>query len=141
MLLYLDTSAFLPLLIREPGSPLCRRLWREAEICTSSALLRVEAMAALGQAERMGRLSARQLRHVLAEAEELMGEMSLVQVTSELTVTAARLAVDLALRGYDAVHAASALVVVSSDSAAATGDAARLQAWSALGLTTVDTRA
>lgn len=153
MLLYLDASAFVPLLVDEPSSGLCRRLWGDAEVVASSVLLRVESMAALAQAERMGRLRARQLAGLVRSAEQILGQVALLSVTPELTVTAARLAVGLGLRGYDAVHAASALALVSTplvgsgteggskDVAAASGDSELLRAWSDLGLTTIDTRA
>jgi hypothetical protein len=37
---YFDTSAFVPLLIAEPSSGLCRRLWDDADVVvTTSAVL------------------------------------------------------------------------------------------------------
>jgi uncharacterized protein with PIN domain len=54
---YVDTSAFVPLLINEPTSEACRRFWDDADVVVSSRLLYVETAAALAQARRMGRLT------------------------------------------------------------------------------------
>lgn len=50
MIGYLDASAFVPLLIAEPGSAACRRFWNDADSVVSSRLLYVETAAALAQA-------------------------------------------------------------------------------------------
>jgi uncharacterized protein len=65
---YLDTSAFVPLLVAEPGSPACRRFWDDADTVVSCRLLYVEAAAALAQAQRMARLDAR--RYVRARQSD-----------------------------------------------------------------------
>ena len=141
MLLYLDTSAFIPLVVDEPSSRLCRRLWSEAAAVCSSALVRVEVAAALARAERLGRLTADQLATCLASAAELLEQTAIVAPTTDLLADAADLAVRLGLRGYDAVHAASALSVRSDETVAAAGDSALIGAWRELGLTTVTTSA
>jgi len=43
-----------------------------------------------------------------------------------------------ALRGYDAVHCATALAVASEDFVAIAGDHDLLRAWSELGIATID---
>ena len=68
MIGYLDTSAFIPLLIDEPTSEACRRFWDDADVIVSSRLLYVETAAALAQAGRMGaspRASISRSVHVL----------------------------------------------------------------------------
>lgn len=139
MLLYLDTSAFIPLVLEEPSSSLCRSLWRDAAGVCSSAIVRVESAAALAQAHRMGRLTAEQLSTCLASARELLDQTALLAPTPAVLSDAADLAVRLGLRGYDAVHAASATSVGSPDLVAVAGDGALLGAWRRLGLTTVAT--
>ena len=139
MLLYLDTSAFIPLLLEEPSSQLCRRLWNDAAAVCSSALVRVESAATLAQAHRMGRLTADQLSACLSSAQELLEQTALLVPTPALLADAADLAVRLGLRGYDAVYAASAASAGSTDLVAAAGDGALLGAWQSLGLTTVAT--
>jgi uncharacterized protein len=53
--------------------------------------------------------------------------------------TAAELADVLALRGYDAVHCASAGQFEDADFVVASGDKRLLDAWKSLGLATFDT--
>jgi predicted nucleic acid-binding protein len=52
---YLDTSAFVPLLIEEPTSAACLEFWNAADAVISTRLLYVESAAALARAERNGR--------------------------------------------------------------------------------------
>lgn len=139
MLLYLDTSAFIPLVLDEPSSAVCRRLWVESAAVCSSALLPVEAAATLARAGRMGRLSVAQRDACLDSAAELVDQMSLLAVSPLVLSKAADLAVHLGLRGYDAVHAASAMTVLSDRTIAAAGDGELLAAWRAVGLATVST--
>ena len=51
MIGYLDTSAFIPLLLKEPSSAACRRFWDDCDAVVSNRLLYVETAAALAQAE------------------------------------------------------------------------------------------
>ncbi|MCK6211575.1 type II toxin-antitoxin system VapC family toxin [Georgenia sp. EYE_87] len=137
MLLYVDTSALVPLIVDEPSSPLCRDVWRRAETRCSSVLLRVETAAALAQARRMGRLTAEQLSNGLRAAEALLRSMYLVSVTPGVATAAADIAVAHDLRGYDAVHAATAVSVASPDTAVVSGDRALLAASVRLELTVI----
>lgn len=141
MIVYFDSSALVPLLVGEPGSELCRRLWTGADEIVTCRIAFVEVAAALAQAQRLGRLSTAQLERTLVGLEQLWSGLSIIELDAPLSSTAANLATRLALRGYDAVHAAAAALVASEDTVAAAGDQALLRAWGALGLSTVDTRA
>ncbi|HEX3813356.1 MAG TPA: PIN domain-containing protein [Mycobacteriales bacterium] len=55
----MDTSAFVPLIVQEPGSASCRRIWNDRDVVISSRLLYVETAAALARARRMKRLTLR----------------------------------------------------------------------------------
>lgn len=139
MIGYLDTSAFVPLLVTEPTSEACRRFWDASDTVVSTTLLHVETSAALAQARRLGRLSTPAHRAALKLLERLWPELELVQI-GELTVRhASGLANRLALRGYDAVHCASAVQLADLDLVAASGDRQLLGAWNHLGLATYDT--
>ena len=61
MLAYLDTSAFVPLVVEEPTSVVCERIWTDSSALVSSVMLRAECLAALSMARRMGRLGPREL--------------------------------------------------------------------------------
>lgn len=139
MIGYLDTSAVVPLLVAEPNSPLCRRLWDEADTVVSCRLLHVEAAAALSQAGRLGRISAADREAAMDLLDSLWERMDVVEVDDLLVREASALAHQHGLRGYDAVHCASARQLVDDDLVAATGDRLLLAAWSELGVSTLDT--
>jgi predicted nucleic acid-binding protein len=58
LIIYLDTSAVVPLLIREPSSASCRLVWNACDDAFTSRLTLVETAAALAQAFRNGRMTA-----------------------------------------------------------------------------------
>jgi predicted nucleic acid-binding protein len=140
VIVYFDTSALIPLLVAEPTSAGCRRLWEDADAIASTRLLYVEAGTALAQARRLDRLDAEQHRRCLELLDQLWPQFNVVELDAALCSSAARLAHDHALRGYDAVHCAAALDLVGEDLVAATGDQQLLAAWHAEGLATFDTR-
>jgi len=105
---YFDTSAIVPLVIAEAGSPRSASLWDGADRVASVRLVYPEAQAALAQAQRLGRLTARQLRDAASDFEALYGELDLVDVDDGLARRASDLAEAHHLRGYDAVHLAAA---------------------------------
>jgi uncharacterized protein len=101
----------------------------------SVRLVTVEARAALAQAARQGRLTARALRNAVVGLEELAAQLDLVDVDDELVTTAAELAESAALRAYDAIHLAAALAAADDDLVVVAGDHALLHAAAANGLT------
>jgi len=138
---YLDTSAFVPMLIREPSSQSCHRFWDDADDVVSSRLLYVETAAALAQAHRMSRMDDREHSRCIRRLEELWTQIEVTEVDEPLVRRAAELTDTLALRGYDAVHCAAAEQVDDSDLVAASGDRRLLAAWKSLGVATFDTNA
>lgn len=138
MILYLDTSAFVPLLVAEPSSALCRRLWDSADDVVSSVALRPESASALWRAHHTGRITAEQMDGLLEAAESLADQMHLVTLDDRLSREAASFVTTCGLRGYDGVHAATGTRVVRDDGVAASGDRDLLAAWQFGGLTTCD---
>lgn len=141
MIGYLDTSALVPLLIGEPSSASCRRFWNDADEVVSSRLLYVETTAALAQARRMGRLTDHEHHASLRLLDRLWSEVDVAEVDEPVVARAAALTRELALRGYDAMHAASAEQLNDDGVVAASGDQRLLAAWAALGIATFDTNA
>lgn len=139
MIAYFDTSAFVPLLVMETSTPLCRRLWDDADAVVSCRLLYVEVAAALAQALRMDRLSGEEHGSAVELLDEMWDEFEVVEVDELLVRRAAALAQNHALRGYEAVHCASAQQLDDEDVVAAAGDQKLLEAWTALGMSTLDT--
>lgn len=108
---YFDTSAFVKLLVAEAGTPETQQAWNAVDDVASSRLLYVEARAALAAAERGGRLPDHGAERAKADLEVLWAQMHPVEVSAALVTDAAGLAEAHSLRGYDAVHLASALLV------------------------------
>ncbi len=134
MIAYFDTSALIPLIIEEPTSIACNRLWNESDSIVSSHLLYVEARAALSRANRMNRLTDVSLRSAFDLLDELHAEITYVQITELLVQSAGQLAQEYGLRGYDAVHLAATLVVDDPDLIFVTGDRDLADAASRAGL-------
>jgi predicted nucleic acid-binding protein len=137
---YFDTSAVVPLLIAEAGSVRAASLWNGADRVVSARLVYPEGRAALAQAHRLGRLTARQLRDAASELDSRFEELDLVEIDDVLARRAGHLAETHSLRGYDAVHLAAADRVRDSDLIIVAGDAALLDAATAEGMATASIR-
>ncbi|MDW5598263.1 type II toxin-antitoxin system VapC family toxin [Conexibacter stalactiti] len=122
MIVYFDTSALIKLVFDEPGSEIAVELWDRAEAVASSQLVYPEARAAAAAAHRGGRIDAGTLRSATREIDELFDELTVIGLDDPLARSAGRLAQQRALRGYDAVHLASALTVDAEDLVVATWD-------------------
>lgn len=141
MIAYFDTSAVVPLLIEEPTSAACRQLWNAADRVLSVRIGFVEAAAALSRAERTGRVSRADYSAALESLDELFQYVEIVELDDHLCRLAADLTDSQALRGYDAVQCAAALMSASDELVAVSGDARLITAWLALGVATADTSA
>ncbi|MFV2195522.1 type II toxin-antitoxin system VapC family toxin [Nocardiopsis sp. LOL_012] len=139
MICYFDTSALVPLLVDEPGSAKCERLWEAADSVVASRVLYAEAAAALAQAERMRRITASQYTDAKAILADIWHQVNVLDVDQALVERAADLARERGLPGYDAIHCASAERIKSGDLVVACGDRRLLNACEALGLATGDT--
>jgi uncharacterized protein len=135
---YLDTSAVVPLLIAEPGSARAASLWDGADRVVSVWLVYPETRAALAQAERLGRLTARQLRDAVTAFDSLFEAIDLVEVDDTLARRAGELAQVRQLRGYDAVHLAAADRVRDPNVVVVAGDGDFLEAATAEGMTVAE---
>lgn len=86
-------------------------LWGTRIGAASSILCFPEGRAALAAARRGRRLSATGYGRAREEFELLQSELVLVGIDDPLAQRAGELAEELGLRGYDAVHLASALAL------------------------------
>jgi predicted nucleic acid-binding protein len=137
---YFDASAVVPMLIAEAGSARAASLWDGADRVVSVRLTYPETRAALAQAERLGRLTARQLRDAVTEFDSLFEEIDLVEVDDALARRAGELAEVRQLRGYDAVHLAAADRIRDPNVVVIAGDGALLDAATAEGMATAELR-
>jgi uncharacterized protein len=135
---YFDTSAVVPLLIAETGSARAASLWDSADRIVSVRLIYPETRAALAQAKRLGRLTARQLRDAATGFDSIFEEIDIVEVDDALARRAGELAEVRQLRGYDAVHLAAADRVRDPNVVVIAGDGALLDAATAEGMTVAE---
>jgi hypothetical protein len=133
---YVDTSTLIKLLIDEAGSDRAGEIWDREPSLVSVALVEVEARSALAAANRADRLTDGEHRRAKRALPRFLGQMDLVGVTTELVSAAAHLAEREALRGYDAVHLAAALLADAEVLTSA--DARLLDAASRRGLLVAD---
>jgi predicted nucleic acid-binding protein len=136
VIVYFDTSAIVPIVIEEASSLGASRLWDDADRVVSSRLVYAEGRAALATARRMDRLEEDELRAAVGDFESLYEQLDIVEVTPGLVLDAGSLAERFGLRGYDAVHLASARLVRDPDLVLAAGDLNLLDAARALGIAT-----
>ncbi|MCL5962096.1 MAG: type II toxin-antitoxin system VapC family toxin [Chloroflexi bacterium] len=106
---YLDTSALIKLFFDEEGSSQVRRLLISASAAATSAVAYVEARAAFARKRRLNLVTDEEYQQILQSFErEWPGYLS-VEVSSKLISAAGDLAERHGLRGFDAIHLASAL--------------------------------
>ena len=140
MIVYFDTSAIVPIIIEEPSSTVASRFWDEADRVVSSRLIYAEGRAALAMARRMNRIGDRGLRDAVEQFETLHDQLDLIEVTEGVVRDAGALAERLSLRGYDAVHLASARLVNDPEMVLTASDQSLLASAGTLGIATAPLR-
>lgn len=112
MILYLDTSALVKLYSDEPGSDEVRGAVEAARTVAVSEVGYVEVRSALARKEREALFSAEEHDAAVQRLREDFREVYLARpVTGEVVVRAGELVREHALRAYDAVHLATALLL------------------------------
>ena len=122
------------LVVVEDGSELAAELWGSSYPAASSILAYPEGRAALAAARRLDRLGEEEHREALAVFEDLYAELVTVGVDRELAIRAGGHAETLGLRGYDAVHLATALELGDEEIVLVTWDRDLVQAAESVGL-------
>jgi uncharacterized protein len=122
------------LIVVEDGSDLAAELWDSAYPAASSILAYPEGRAALAAARRQDRLDENEHSQALTAFEDLQDELLSVGVDASLACRAGELAENLGLRGYDAVHLATALALGGEEVVVATWDRDLADATKKVGL-------
>ena len=138
MIVYLDTSAFVPLLVPERGTAASENLWSKASAVVSTRLLYVEAAAAVARVPRAEIPGPTESVQVMEALTRRWSAIVPIEIGRSLIEGAARTAFRFGLRGYDAVHCAAAAMIRGGDVVAASSDRQLLSAWRELGLATFD---
>jgi predicted nucleic acid-binding protein len=109
VILYLDASALVKRYVAEEGSPETNALIAVASVVGTAAISRTEVSSALAKASRMRLLSREEAASALQVFNTEWESLIRLQLTEAVICRAATLAWEHVLRGYDAVHLASAL--------------------------------
>jgi uncharacterized protein len=139
-IVYFDASAFVKLLVEEDGSDLAVALWDGADLVVASRLAHPEVRAAQGAAHRLGRLDRAQLKAAERLWAEYWRAVRPVELTEGVADHAGDLAARHALRGSDAIHLASALVLGQAGVIVAVWDRRLHQGAAAAGLAVAPAR-
>lgn len=110
MLLYLDASALVKRYVAESGSEDVAAVTAEASALATSILSRVETVAALSKAIRVGALVEEEAIAAAQVFRDQWPDFIRIQATERVVARADQLAWRFGLRGYDAVHLASAVI-------------------------------
>lgn len=110
-MLYLDTSSLVKLYAPESESATVKRLVAAADVTATSRVAYVETRAAFARKRREQSVSLKDYRTLVQDFDQDWESYFIVDVSEALVKTAAQLAEKHALRGYDAIHLASAVIV------------------------------
>ncbi len=106
---YLDASAWVKRYYQEKGTGWVQDFFSRSQALACSSLGFVEVTATLARKRKAGEIDSPQLDNKLQELETDWDNFVQIQFTTEVVNSAATLTRQLALRGADAVHLASAL--------------------------------
>lgn len=108
MRLYLDTTALVKLYVAEAGSADVRAWVSATSIVGTSRVAYPEARAALARRKREGALTVAGLRRAVSALDAEWGAYVVVEIAAPIASVAGLLAQRHALRGFEAIHLASA---------------------------------
>lgn len=109
MILYLDTSAWVKLYVREAGSKELRAYVNKAEAMAVSVVAYPEARATFARLKAQGISTEAKHQQRLAQLNLDWENMLRIDLVPAVVRTAGDLAEIYGLRGFDAIHLASAL--------------------------------
>ena len=111
MILYLDTSSIVKLYVEEVWSAEVRRTVEAVQVVATSRIAYVEARAAFAGKLREHGLTIKEYRRIIQDLDQDWGSYFIVDVSDTLVKLAGLFAEKHALRGFDAIHLASGVVL------------------------------
>ena len=111
MILYLDTSSLVKLYVEEGDSARVAELVQSAEVTATSIVAYAEARAAFGRRRREKALAAADHKRIINGLDEDWNNYLIVQLQDKTVRAAGDLADKHGLRGFDAIHLASAITL------------------------------
>jgi predicted nucleic acid-binding protein len=110
MIVYFDASAIVKRYLAEADSGAVNDLVKQAFVLGTSLVSRAEVSAAITRAARMNALSSLEAEQALKTFRSQWPDLIATPVTQVLVAKADAVAWEHGLRGYDAIHLASALL-------------------------------
>jgi predicted nucleic acid-binding protein len=114
LILYLDTSSLVKLYVEEEGSDEIRALVDQADIVSTSVVAYPESYSAFARQQREGGLTIEEYQRAKADLARDWPTFLKIDVTEPLYRHAGELAGLHALRGFDSLHLASYLALISA---------------------------
>jgi predicted nucleic acid-binding protein len=111
VILYMDTSSLVKLYVSEKETPATKHLVEATEVIATSRLAYVEARAAFARKHRERGVGLRDYRNILQIFDNDWESYFVVDISEALVKMAGQFAEKHALRGYDAIHLASAVTL------------------------------
>ena len=111
MILYLDTSSLVKLYVEETASADVNELVGSAEVTATSLIAYAEARAAFARRYKENAFPDRDYKRLRSRFESDWKNFLSIQVTREIVRMAGELAEKHGLRGFDAIHLASAMTL------------------------------
>lgn len=113
MILYLDTSALVKLYVEEPRSAAVKEKVSAAQIVSTSRVAYVEARAGFARKFRQRELTRKEYSQVVKGFKRDWRNYFIVEVSEDVVELGGELVERHPLRGFDAIHLASALLLKS----------------------------
>jgi uncharacterized protein len=111
VILYLDTSALVKRYFQEENTDDVIDKWREAEEIVTSSVAYAEALAAFHRKKRESTIDTEAMRRLIEDFREDWRTFIRIRVDDELNRYIDQTTARYSLRGFDAIHLSSALVV------------------------------
>ena len=111
MILYLDTSSLVKLYVTEEDSNIIRQLVKRSTTTATSLVAYAEARAAFSRRYREEAFRPREYRSLVSGLNEDWENYLLIRVSRELVRMAGDLAEKHGLKGFDAIHLSSAVIL------------------------------
>jgi predicted nucleic acid-binding protein len=109
MISYFDTSALIKKYIEEEGSEEVVRRWNNSDLMAVSSVAYAEFFSAINRKRREGTLSEEEYLSAIQDFKSDWETLVMIEVTIHLNQFIEDLTSSYPLRGFDAVHLASAL--------------------------------
>lgn len=108
MILFLDTSALVKMYIKETGSDYVFKQVNSATKIATSQVAYPEAKSAFARRMREGHLNIKDHKKIVKSLDDDWNSFLVVELHLDISKNAGNLAEKHALRGFDAIHLASA---------------------------------